>query len=69
MSSAQKATCLALGFVLVTALVSASKICLGADSTQTLRLRAVYSAIGAAGLHSRHPRQFFRADAVGGSAV
>ena len=46
MSSARKTTCLALGFVLVTALVSASKICLGADSTQTLRLRAVYNAIG-----------------------
>lgn len=44
MSGAQKTPRLALGLILVIALVSAPKICFGADSN--LRLRAVYNAVG-----------------------
>jgi NitT/TauT family transport system substrate-binding protein len=64
MSSAQKTPCLMLRLVLVIAVMGGSKICFGADSSQTLGLRAVYNAVGGsmapiwvaqeAGLFSKH---------------
>jgi len=45
-SSAPKTAYLAGGLTLIMALVGVSRICFSADSSQTLRLRAVYNGIG-----------------------